>query len=184
MVDRELTTLLEGGGFFEGPRWHDGLWWVSDFYRGVVMTVAPDGSTEQVMAVEQQPSGFGWMPDGSLLVASMKDRRVLRRSPSGVVSVHAEIRVLLRRACERHGGGLAGTRVRRRVRVRPSGLCRPGAGQPDAHRSRRLDHGAGGRSHVPQRGGHHTRRRHADRRGDRGRALYRVCARRRRHGER
>ena len=91
MADRELTTLLEGGGFFEGPRWHDGLWWVSDFYRGVVMTVAPDGSTEQVMAVEQQPSGLGWMPDGSLLVASMKDHRVLRRSPSGVVSVHAEL---------------------------------------------------------------------------------------------
>jgi hypothetical protein len=33
MVERELTTLLEGGGFFEGPRWHGGLWWVSDFYR-------------------------------------------------------------------------------------------------------------------------------------------------------
>jgi sugar lactone lactonase YvrE len=55
------------------------------------MTVAPDGSTEEIMAVEQQPSGMGWMPDGSLLVVSMKDHRILRRAPSGAVSVHAEL---------------------------------------------------------------------------------------------
>jgi len=28
----EPTKLLDGGTFFEGPRWHDGCWWVSDFY--------------------------------------------------------------------------------------------------------------------------------------------------------
>ena len=88
---RELTTLLEGGAFFEAPRWHDGRWWVSDFYRHTVMTVAPDGSATTVMSVEQQPSGLGWMPDGSLLVVSMKDHRVLRRTPAGEVSVHADL---------------------------------------------------------------------------------------------
>ena len=36
-------TLLEGGSFFEGPRWHDGRWWVSDFYRHRVLTVDADG---------------------------------------------------------------------------------------------------------------------------------------------
>lgn len=88
---RELTTLLQGGAFFEGPRWRDGRWWVSDFYRHTVMTVAPDGSAATVMSVEQQPSGLGWMPDGSLLVVSMKDHRVLRRKPTGEVSVHADL---------------------------------------------------------------------------------------------
>jgi sugar lactone lactonase YvrE len=87
----ELTTLLEGGAFFEGPRWHDGRWWVSDFYRHLVLTVDSDGGTEEVLTVEAQPSGLGWMPDGSLLVVSMKDHRVLRRSPDGEVSVHAEV---------------------------------------------------------------------------------------------
>ncbi|MGA2321030.1 MAG: SMP-30/gluconolactonase/LRE family protein [Solirubrobacteraceae bacterium] len=91
MAARELSTLLEGGAFFEGPRWHDGRWWVSDFYRGLVMTVAPDGSTAEVMSVEQQPSGLGWMPDGSLLAVSMKDQRLLRRSPAGEVTVHADL---------------------------------------------------------------------------------------------
>ena len=91
MAARELATLLEGGGFFEGPRWHDGQWWVSDFYRAQVMSVQPDGSSAAVMTVEHQPSGLGWMPDGSLLAVSMKDHLVLRRSPSGAVSVHADL---------------------------------------------------------------------------------------------
>lgn len=91
MPARELTTLLEGGAFFEGPRWRDDRWWVSDFYGHLVMTVAPDGSAATVMSVEQQPSGLGWMPDGSLLVVSMRDHRVLRRAPTGEVSVHADL---------------------------------------------------------------------------------------------
>jgi sugar lactone lactonase YvrE len=87
----ELRTLLEGGAFFESPRWHDGRWWLSDFYRHVVLTVDADGTTEDVMTVEGQPSGLGWLPDGDLLVVSMRDHRILRRSPDGEVRVHADV---------------------------------------------------------------------------------------------
>jgi sugar lactone lactonase YvrE len=87
----ELSTLLEGGSFFESPRWHEGRWWVSDFYRHRVVAVATDGSEEHMLEVEGQPSGMGWLPDGSLLVVSMKDHRVLRRSADGSVSVHADV---------------------------------------------------------------------------------------------
>lgn len=86
-----MDQLLTGGAFFEGPRWHEGRWWVSDFYRHVVQTVTPAGEAETVMEVENQPSGLGWMPDGSLLVVSMKDQKVLRRTPDGEVSEHADI---------------------------------------------------------------------------------------------
>jgi sugar lactone lactonase YvrE len=91
MPDYELSTLLEGGAFFEGPRWHEGRWWVSDFYRHTVFTVDTAGNAEEVLTVENQPSGLGWMPDGSLLVVSMKDHRVLRRAPDGEVTVHADV---------------------------------------------------------------------------------------------
>jgi sugar lactone lactonase YvrE len=91
MPARELNTLVEGGAFFEGPRWRDDRWWVSDFYRHLVLTVDGDGRTEEVLEVEQQPSGLGWMPDGSMLVVSMKDHRLLRRSPDGEVTVHADV---------------------------------------------------------------------------------------------
>jgi sugar lactone lactonase YvrE len=88
---RGLRLLLDGGAFFEGPRWHAGRWWVSDFYRHAVFTVGTDGREHEELTVEGQPSGLGWLPDGSLLVVSMQDRRLLRRSPSGEVTVHAEV---------------------------------------------------------------------------------------------
>jgi sugar lactone lactonase YvrE len=97
MGERELSTLLEGGSFFEGPRWHDGRWWASDFYRGLVLAIDAGGRAEEVLSVEQQPSGLGWMPDGSLLVVSMRDELILRRSPDGAVGVHAD--------CSAHCGG-------------------------------------------------------------------------------
>jgi sugar lactone lactonase YvrE len=75
---RSLTTLFTGGSYFEGPRWHDGTWWVSDFYRHQVSRIHPDGTEEFVVQVEQQPSGLDWLPDGSLVVVSMKDHRLLR----------------------------------------------------------------------------------------------------------
>ncbi|CAN5418803.1 SMP-30/gluconolactonase/LRE family protein [soil metagenome] len=90
-MSREFQRLHEGGAFFESPRWHDGRWWLSDFYRRLVVTVGPEGGEEDVMEVEGQPSGIGWMPDGSMLVASMKDHLVLRRDGDGRVSTHADL---------------------------------------------------------------------------------------------
>ena len=78
MATRELTAILTGGSFFEGPRWHDGTWWVSDFYTREVSRVTATGERTVVVTVEQQPSGLDWLPDGSLVVVSMKDHRLLR----------------------------------------------------------------------------------------------------------
>lgn len=91
MDARGLSILLEGGAFFEGPRWRHGRWWVSDFYRQTVYAVVPDGTAEEIMRVAGEPSGLGWLPDGSLLVVSKKDHRVLRRTPDGEVSEHADL---------------------------------------------------------------------------------------------
>jgi sugar lactone lactonase YvrE len=91
MADRGFTTVLEGGSYFEGPRWHDGQWWVSDFYRRTVSRVTPGSPETVVLEVENQPSGLGWLPDGSLLVVSMKDQRLLRVSPDGSASTHADL---------------------------------------------------------------------------------------------
>ncbi|MGZ4203120.1 MAG: SMP-30/gluconolactonase/LRE family protein, partial [Thermoleophilaceae bacterium] len=90
-MSRPVDVLFSGGSFFEGPRWHDGRWWVSDFYTHLVRAIDPDGRAEEVLEVEGQPSGLGWLPDGSLLVVSMRDRHVLRRSADGEVSLHADV---------------------------------------------------------------------------------------------
>jgi sugar lactone lactonase YvrE len=94
MATRELRTLVEGGAFFEGPRWRDGRWWVSDFYREAVFTVTPEGVEEEILRVPHQPSGLGWLPDGDLLVVSRKDFKLLRRSSGGEVTEHADLSAL------------------------------------------------------------------------------------------
>lgn len=91
MSERSLQTLLEGGTYFESPRWHEGRWWVSDFYRQLVLTVDPAGATEERLSVDGQPSGLGWMPDGSLLVVSMRDRRILRWTTETGATLHADV---------------------------------------------------------------------------------------------
>jgi sugar lactone lactonase YvrE len=82
---------MEGIYFGEGPRWHDGRLWFSDFYAKAVKSVslAGDGRTE--FEIDDRPSGLGWMPDGSMLIVSMTKRQVLRRSPAGEISVHADL---------------------------------------------------------------------------------------------
>jgi sugar lactone lactonase YvrE len=91
VAEHELSTLLEGGAYFECPRWRDGRWWVSDFYRHAVYKVTEDGHEEHVLDVVGQPSGLGWLPDGDLLVVSMRDHRVLRRGGDGRVAEHADL---------------------------------------------------------------------------------------------
>ena len=108
-----LQVLLEGGAFFESPRWNDGRWWVSDFYRRAVFTVTADGREEQVVEVEGQPSGLGWMPDGSLLVVSMRDHRILRWTERGGLVEHADVTEfcgghLNDMVVDRHGRAYAG----------------------------------------------------------------------------
>ena len=88
---RDLNVLIDGGHFFEAPRWRDGKWWVSDFYAHRVYSITPDGQATVELDVPNQPSGLGWLPDGSLLVVSMLDHKVLRRDLDGTVSEYADI---------------------------------------------------------------------------------------------
>ena len=91
MTERSLEVLVGNGTFYEGPRWHEGRWWVSDFYRHTVFAITTDGAAEAVLRVDQQPSGLGWRPDGTMLVISMKDRRLLQRTTSGAVEEVADL---------------------------------------------------------------------------------------------
>ena len=90
-TERILTTWVEGGNYFECPRWREGRWWISDFYRYGVFSYDGEGRERLELEVEAQPSGLGWLPDGDLLVVSMKDRRVLRRRSDGTVGTHAQL---------------------------------------------------------------------------------------------
>jgi sugar lactone lactonase YvrE len=94
-----FTTLISGLSFTEGPRWRDGRLYVSDFFTQRVLAVATDGTAETVAHVPQQPSGLGFLPDGRMLIVSMRDRKVLRREIDGSLVVHADLSALAHSHC-------------------------------------------------------------------------------------
>ena len=83
--------LLDDIYFGEGPRWHEGRLWFSDFHAHVVRSVGLDGEARTELELDDRPSGLGWMPDGSLLVVSMVKRQVLRHWPDGRLALHADL---------------------------------------------------------------------------------------------
>jgi len=88
---RPLTVVADGFTFLEGPRWRDGMLWFSDFYSHAVWRIKPGQAAEKVLDVPQQPSGLGWLPDGRMLVVSMRDRKVLRQEEDGRLVIHADL---------------------------------------------------------------------------------------------
>ncbi len=68
--------VADGLAFPEAPRWHDGTLWFSDIFGRCVCRLV-GGTVETVAWVDARPSGLGWRPDGTTLVVSMTDRRLL-----------------------------------------------------------------------------------------------------------
>ena len=88
----DTRVVREGLHFGEGPRrGPDGRLYYSDFYAGEVHALdLATGDDEVVVAFDGQPSGLGWLPDGTLLVVSMLDRTVRKLVGDDLV-VHADI---------------------------------------------------------------------------------------------
>jgi sugar lactone lactonase YvrE len=79
--------LAKGFCFGEGPRWFEGLLWFSDMLGEAVHTSTLDGSLTTLPLPGHSPSGLGFRPDGSLLIASTEDRQVLRYDGETVVTI-------------------------------------------------------------------------------------------------
>lgn len=87
----DLTLVADGIDFGEGPRWHDGRLWYSDFYQHRICSIGIDGDRRNEFEdLADQPSGLGWLPDGSLLVVFMQTRIVVREE-NGMLVTHADI---------------------------------------------------------------------------------------------
>ncbi len=98
MSTRTTTVIVDGLAFPEGPRWYDGKLFFSDQHDRRVVAMDPNGSTQTVVDVPNQPSGIGRLPDGRMLVVSMLDRRVLRLDDDGLV-LHADLSALTAAPC-------------------------------------------------------------------------------------
>jgi sugar lactone lactonase YvrE len=90
-MSRTPRLLAKDIFFGEGPRWRDGRLWFSDFNAYAVKSVSMAGDVRTEFEIDDMPSGLGWMPDGSLLVVSMRRRQVLHRYADGRVALHADL---------------------------------------------------------------------------------------------
>jgi sugar lactone lactonase YvrE len=86
-----FATLIDGLSFTECPRWRDGRLYFSDRFTRRILAVSVDGSVETYARTDGLPAGIGFLPDGRLLIASMCDRKVLRRENDGAIVEHADL---------------------------------------------------------------------------------------------
>ena len=94
----DTRILVKGLYFGEGPRWHEGRLWFSDFYAHAVKSIDESGVVRTELELDDQPSGLGWLPDGRLLVVAMKERAV-KRLDAGRLVLHADISHLTAHLC-------------------------------------------------------------------------------------
>jgi sugar lactone lactonase YvrE len=89
-MTRSVRTVLGGLRFPEGPRWRGDRLWFSDIHSHRVIAIDAAGTVLETIETDDRPSGLGFLDDGSVLISSILDRRVLR-ARDGVVSAHADV---------------------------------------------------------------------------------------------
>jgi sugar lactone lactonase YvrE len=95
MTATSTQTIVDGLSFPENPRWHEGALWFSDIHAHRVYRVA-DGVPEVAAEIGDRASGLGFLPDGSLLVVSMLDRRLIAVGRDGRQRTYADLSHLSR----------------------------------------------------------------------------------------
>ena len=73
----KTELLLDGLMFPEGPRWHQNKLWFTDQHARQIKTVDINGNSQLITELSDLPGGLGWLPDGRLLVVSMRNRQLL-----------------------------------------------------------------------------------------------------------
>ena len=89
----QTRVLLEGLGFPESTRWHEGRVWVCNWGAGEVLAVTGGGGRDVVarIAARTIPFSIDWLPDGRLLVVDGPRRVLLRQAPDGSLDTLADL---------------------------------------------------------------------------------------------
>ena len=86
-----LHCVLDGGRYFEGPRWHAGRLWFVDCWERTLLSLSPSGEREQHAKFDgDTPCGTGILPDGRLVVLTMF-RKHLMNYADGRLSLYADL---------------------------------------------------------------------------------------------
>lgn len=100
------APLIDGLRFAEAPRWHDGKLWFSDIFANKVMTVDEAGDSEVVFSLPdgELPCGLGFLPDGTVLVVSMRSQVIYRYTAADGLQIHADLSHVAKPGMDGFGG--------------------------------------------------------------------------------
>lgn len=89
----ETLVVLEGLGFPESTRWHDGRVWLCNWGAGEVLAVTPDGEREVMTRISPRalPFSIDFLPDGRLLIIDGPRRLLLRAEADGALTTVADL---------------------------------------------------------------------------------------------
>ena len=91
MTSFKLRNVLDGGRYFEGPRWQAGRLWFVDCMERTLLSLSSSGTREQhATFADDTPCGLGFLPDGTLIVLTMHRQRLLRYA-DGQLSLYADL---------------------------------------------------------------------------------------------
>ena len=89
----ETRLVVDGLGFPESTRWHDGRVWLCNWGTGEVLAVTTEGEREVMARLDPQtlPFSIDWDADGRLLVIDGPRRLLLRAQPDGSQETVADL---------------------------------------------------------------------------------------------
>jgi sugar lactone lactonase YvrE len=87
VIERAVTTLLDGLVFPGAPRWHAGRLWFCDIHAGQVWAATQHAQQQLVCELEGLPTGLAWDPEGRLVIVTARDRVLWRLDGRQLVPV-------------------------------------------------------------------------------------------------
>jgi sugar lactone lactonase YvrE len=93
MTIDDAESVLTGLRFPEAPRWHAGRVWLSDQHAHRVLAFDDEWQARTIVELDDMPSGLGFLPDSTLLIASVRTRSIVRFD-RGALRTHADLSVL------------------------------------------------------------------------------------------
>lgn len=89
----DAHLVIDGLGFPESTRWHDGRVWLCNWGSGEVMAVTAGGAREVIARIAPQtiPFSIDWLPDGRLLIVDGPRQLVLAQESDRTLDSYADL---------------------------------------------------------------------------------------------
>ncbi len=87
----EMKPLADNFIFLEGPRWRGDRLYVSDMWGRKIYSIDMKGKSRELVKVDNRPSGLGFRTDGTMIVSSMADKKILAVDSKNNVTTFCEL---------------------------------------------------------------------------------------------